>query len=85
MSHEGSRGGGVPGAPGLDERLVIEVPGELVEKLDDVVDLLGFKSREEFARARGTCCPGHTNQENGDKVTPKGSIRVPLSLKQTSP
>jgi len=52
MSHEGSRGGGVPGAPGLDERLVIEVPGELVEKLDDVVDLLGFKSREEFARAR---------------------------------
>jgi metal-responsive CopG/Arc/MetJ family transcriptional regulator len=33
----------------LDERLVIEVPGELVEKLDDVVDLLGFGSREEFA------------------------------------
>ena len=49
MDHEGSRGGGVPGAPGLDERLVIEVPGELVEKLDDVVDLLGFRSREEFA------------------------------------
>jgi len=49
MNHESSRGGGVPGAPGLDERLVIEVPGELVEKLDDVVDLLGFKSREEFA------------------------------------
>ncbi|GAJ23615.1 unnamed protein product, partial [marine sediment metagenome] len=36
-------------APGLDERLVIEVPGELVGKLDDVVDLLGFRSREEFA------------------------------------
>jgi metal-responsive CopG/Arc/MetJ family transcriptional regulator len=33
----------------LDERLVIEVPGELVEKLDYVVDLLGFRSREEFA------------------------------------
>lgn len=49
MSHEGSRGGGVPGAPGLDERLVIEVPGDLLEKLDDVVDLLGFRSREEFA------------------------------------
>ena len=49
MNHEGSRGGRVPGAPGLNERLVIEVPGELVEKLDDVVDLLGFRSREEFA------------------------------------
>ncbi len=49
MNHEGSRGEGVPGAPGLDERLVIKVPGELVEKLDYVVDLLGFKSREEFA------------------------------------
>jgi len=49
MNHVGSRGGGVPRAPGLDERLVIEVPGELVEKLDDVVDLLGFGSREEFA------------------------------------
>ena len=49
MDREGSSGGGVPGAPGLDERLVIEVPRELVEKLDDVVDLLGFRSREEFA------------------------------------
>lgn len=49
MNHESSRGGGVPGAPCLDERLVIEVPGELVERLDDVVDLLGFRSREEFA------------------------------------
>ena len=49
MNCEGSSGGGSPGAPGLDERLVIEVPRELVEKLDDVVDLLGFRSREEFA------------------------------------
>lgn len=49
MDREGSRGGWVSGASGLDERLVIEVPGELVEKLDDVVDLLGFRSREEFA------------------------------------
>jgi hypothetical protein len=49
MKHQNSRGGRVPGAPSLDERLVIEVPGELVEKLDDVVDLLGFRSREEFA------------------------------------
>jgi len=49
MDREGSSGGGAPGAPGLDERLVIEVPRELVEKLDDVVDLLGFRSREEFA------------------------------------
>ncbi len=49
MNHQGSRGRRVPGAPSLDERLVIKVPGELVEKLDDVVDLLGFRSREEFA------------------------------------
>ena len=49
MNYQGSRGGRGPGALGLDERLIIEVPGELVEKLDDVVDLLGFKSREEFA------------------------------------
>jgi hypothetical protein len=49
MNHGGSRGGEVLGAPGLDERLIIEVPGELVRKLDDVVDLLGFRSREEFA------------------------------------
>ena len=31
------------------ESLVIEVPGELVKRLDDVVALMGFKSREEFA------------------------------------
>ncbi len=31
------------------ESLVIEVPGELVERLDDVVALMGFRSREEFA------------------------------------
>ncbi len=31
------------------ESLVIEVPGELVERLDDVVVLMGFRSREEFA------------------------------------
>jgi len=49
MNHEGSRGGRVLKAPGLVERLVIEVPRELVEKLDDVVDLLGFRNREEFA------------------------------------
>jgi metal-responsive CopG/Arc/MetJ family transcriptional regulator len=28
---------------------VVEVPGELVERLDDVVVLMGFRSREEFA------------------------------------
>ena len=31
------------------ESLVIEVPGELVEGLDNVVALMGFRSREEFA------------------------------------
>lgn len=31
------------------ESLVIEVPGELVERLDDVLVLMGFRSREEFA------------------------------------
>ena len=31
------------------ESLVIEVSGELVERLDDVVGLMGFRSREEFA------------------------------------
>ena len=31
------------------ESLVIEVPGELIEGLDDVVMLMGFRSREEFA------------------------------------
>ncbi len=30
------------------ESLVIKVPGELVERLDDVVVLIGFRSREEF-------------------------------------
>ncbi len=32
MNHEGSRGGRVLKAPDLDERLVIKVSGELVEK-----------------------------------------------------
>ena len=31
------------------ESLIIDVPGELVDRLDDVVVLMGFKSREEFA------------------------------------
>jgi metal-responsive CopG/Arc/MetJ family transcriptional regulator len=31
------------------ESLVIEVPVELVEGLDDIVMLMGFRSREEFA------------------------------------
>jgi len=31
------------------ESLVIEVPGEVVDRLDDVVVLMGFRSREEFA------------------------------------
>ncbi len=31
------------------ENLVIEVPGELVDRLDDIVMLMGFRSREEFA------------------------------------
>ncbi len=31
------------------ESLVIEVPRELVERLDDVVALMGFRNREEFA------------------------------------
>jgi len=31
------------------ESLVIEVSGDLVERLDDVVVLMGFRSREEFA------------------------------------
>jgi len=33
----------------MTESLVIEVPGELVDGLDDIVMLLGFRSREEFA------------------------------------
>jgi metal-responsive CopG/Arc/MetJ family transcriptional regulator len=33
----------------MAESLVIEVPGELVDGLDDIVMLLGFRSREEFA------------------------------------
>ena len=31
------------------ESLVIEVPGELVDGLDDVIMMMGFRSREEFA------------------------------------
>ena len=31
------------------ESLIIDVPGELVDRLDDVVVLMGFRSREEFA------------------------------------
>jgi len=31
------------------ESLVIEVPVELVDGLDDVIMLMGFRSREEFA------------------------------------
>jgi metal-responsive CopG/Arc/MetJ family transcriptional regulator len=31
-----------------DERLEIVLPSELVEDLDEVVGLIGFRSREEF-------------------------------------
>jgi metal-responsive CopG/Arc/MetJ family transcriptional regulator len=49
MNPDGHCGGGVSGEAGSEERLVIEVPGEMVGRLDEVVDLLGFRSREEFA------------------------------------
>ena len=35
--------------PAMAESLVIEVPGDLVDGLDEIVALLGFRSREEFA------------------------------------
>ena len=33
----------------MSESLVIELPGELIDGLDDIVLLMGFRSREEFA------------------------------------
>jgi metal-responsive CopG/Arc/MetJ family transcriptional regulator len=35
----------------LEEKVKIDLPVELVEKVDGIMDLLGFESREEFVEA----------------------------------